>query len=263
VVLARKTGAGAIRRPVLVALGLRPDGKKEVIDFCPAQSKSAAEWERFLGDLIRRGLDGDALEMICVDGGSGLLAALPTALPGTSVQRCWAHKMRNVLGRVRRADQPVVNDLQAVMNSLCRLQSREPQPERQHPSSADTNPLTLPAGAVRERLLLSHFFTQSARANGFTLCQRRPGRQDLARPGPARSGARPSRIDSTATSLVTEQLAQVPADNVEIELDSTDRRWGRCFRTSFAGRRVCATSPPFRPLPARRYGPTALAAWRR
>ena len=57
VVLARKTGAGAIRRPVLVALGLRPDGKKEVIDFRLAPSESAAEWERFLGDLIRRGLD--------------------------------------------------------------------------------------------------------------------------------------------------------------------------------------------------------------
>jgi transposase-like protein len=33
VVLKRKTGAGALARPVLVALGLRPDGKKEVIDF--------------------------------------------------------------------------------------------------------------------------------------------------------------------------------------------------------------------------------------
>ncbi|MBV8888557.1 MAG: transposase [Alphaproteobacteria bacterium] len=32
IVLVRKTGAGALRRPVLVALGLRPDGKKEVID---------------------------------------------------------------------------------------------------------------------------------------------------------------------------------------------------------------------------------------
>jgi hypothetical protein len=70
---------GAIRRPVLVALGLRPDDKKEVIDFHLAQSESAAEWERFLGDLIRRGLIADQLEMICVDGGSGLLAALPTA----------------------------------------------------------------------------------------------------------------------------------------------------------------------------------------
>ena len=118
VVLARKTGAGAIRRPVLVALGLRPDGKKEIIDFRLAQTESAAEWERFLGDLIRRGLAGEALEMICVDGGSGLLAALPTAFPTIPIQRCWAHKMRNVLAKVRRADQPAVKaDLQAVMNA--------------------------------------------------------------------------------------------------------------------------------------------------
>jgi putative transposase len=44
VVLARKTGAGALRRPVLVALGLRHDGKKEIIDFRLAASESAAEW---------------------------------------------------------------------------------------------------------------------------------------------------------------------------------------------------------------------------
>ena len=125
VVLARKTGAGAIRRPVLVALGLREDGKKEIIDFRLAQSESAAEWERFLGHLIRRGLVGEDLEMICVDGGSGLLASLPTAFPGTPVQRCWAHKMRNVLGKVRRADQPAVKtDLRAVMNAKTLPQAR-------------------------------------------------------------------------------------------------------------------------------------------
>jgi transposase-like protein len=125
VVLARKTGAGAIRRPVLVALGLRPDGKKEVIDFRLAQSESAAEWERFLGDLIRRGLTGDGLEMICVDGGSGLIAALPTAYPGIPVQRCWAHKIRNVINKVRVADQPAVKaDLHAVMNAKTHPQAR-------------------------------------------------------------------------------------------------------------------------------------------
>ena len=125
VVLARRTGAGAIRRPVLVALGLRGDGKKEVIDFRLAQSESAAEWERFLGDLIRRGLTGDNLEMICVDGGSGLLAALPTAYPDIPVQRCWAHKMRNVLAKVRQADQVAVKtDLQAVINAKTLPQAR-------------------------------------------------------------------------------------------------------------------------------------------
>jgi transposase-like protein len=118
VVLARKTGAGAIRRPVLVALGLRPDGKKEIIDFRLAKSESAAEWEAFLGDLVRRGLTGERLEMVCVDGGPGLLAALPTALPGLPVQRCWAHKIRNVLDKVRAADRdPVKRGLHAIMNA--------------------------------------------------------------------------------------------------------------------------------------------------
>jgi putative transposase len=125
VVLARRTGAGAIKRPVLVALGLRLDGKKEVIDFRLAQSESAAEWERFLGDLIRRGLVGDALEMICVDGGAGLLAALPTAYPGIAVQRCWAHKIRNVLDKVRAADRDAVKrDLHAVMQARTVPQAR-------------------------------------------------------------------------------------------------------------------------------------------
>jgi putative transposase len=118
VVLARKTGAGALRRPVLVALGLRPDGKKEVIDFRLAASESAAEWEKFLNDLHRRGLTGEGLDMICVDGGSGLLAALPTVLSGIPVQRCWAHKIRNVLDKIRKADKPKVKRaLHKVMNA--------------------------------------------------------------------------------------------------------------------------------------------------
>jgi putative transposase len=118
VVLARKTGAGALRRPVLVALGLRPDGKKEVIDFRLASSESAAEWEKFLADLYRRGLTGEGLDMICVDGGAGLLAALPTVFDGIPVQRCWAHKIRNVLDKVKKADQPAVKRaLHKIMNA--------------------------------------------------------------------------------------------------------------------------------------------------
>jgi putative transposase len=118
VVLARKTGAGALRRPVLVALGLRHDGKKEIIDFRLAASESAAEWEQFLADLYRRGLTGEGLDMICVDGGSGLLAALPRIFNGIPVQRCWAHKIRNILDKVRKADQPKVKRaLHKIMNA--------------------------------------------------------------------------------------------------------------------------------------------------
>jgi hypothetical protein len=48
-------------------LGLRHDGKKEVIDFRLACGESAAEWGRFLADLYQRGLTGEGLDKICVD----------------------------------------------------------------------------------------------------------------------------------------------------------------------------------------------------
>jgi len=125
VVLARKTGAGALRRPVLVALGLRQDGNKEVIDYRLARGESAAEWERFLDDLYKRGLTGEGLDMICVDAGSGLIAALPMVYDKIPVQRCWAHKIRSVLNKVRIADEASVKvDLHAVMNADTAMKAR-------------------------------------------------------------------------------------------------------------------------------------------
>ena len=118
VVLARKTGAGAFKRPVLVALGIRADGRKEIIDFRLAAGESAAAWERFLSDLYRRGLTGDGIEMICADGGQGLIVALPTVYPGIPLQRCWAHKIRNILDKVRKPDRDAVKTgLHAIMNA--------------------------------------------------------------------------------------------------------------------------------------------------
>lgn len=125
VVLSRKTGAGALKRPVLVALGLRPDGKKEIIDYRLAVAESAAQWELFLTDLWRRGLEGKSLDMICVDGGAGLLAALPTVYPGIPIQRCWAHKIRNVLDKTRATDRDDVKaDLHRIMNANTRRRAR-------------------------------------------------------------------------------------------------------------------------------------------
>ena len=115
VVLARRTGAGAVRRPVLVAMGIRPDGKKEIIDYRLSASESEAEWEAFLSDLYGRGLEGKGVALIGVDGGKGLLAALSTVVPGIPVQRCWAHKARNVLDKVRKADHEAARrDLAAI-----------------------------------------------------------------------------------------------------------------------------------------------------
>ena len=108
VVLKRKTGAGAVKRVVLVALGITPEGKKEVIDFFSASGESQGAWEAFLSDLYRRGLDGEGVEMIIIDGGKGLMSALPLVYPRIPLQRCWAHKVRNVLNYVRKGDYEAV-----------------------------------------------------------------------------------------------------------------------------------------------------------
>jgi putative transposase len=115
VVLKRKTGAGSVKRVVLVALGITEEGRKEVIDFSIAPGESQGAWEGFLTDLYKRGLTEQGVELIVTDGGKGLLAALPMVYPGIPLQRCWAHKSRNVLNYVRKADHKAVKaDLHAI-----------------------------------------------------------------------------------------------------------------------------------------------------
>jgi putative transposase len=125
VVLKRKTGAGSVKRVVLVVLGMTQDGKKEVVDFTIAQGESQAAWDAFLSDLYRRGLRGQGLELIVTDGGKGLLAALPFVYPGIPVQRCWAHKTRNVLNCIRKNDQEAAKkDLASISNAKGIRQAR-------------------------------------------------------------------------------------------------------------------------------------------
>jgi transposase-like protein len=108
VVLKKRTGAGSKKRVVLVALGITKEGKKEVIDFKLAAGESQGAWESFLNGLYRRGLSGEGVELIVVDGGTGLLAGLDLVYGSIPMQRCWAHKARNVLNRVRKADHDAV-----------------------------------------------------------------------------------------------------------------------------------------------------------
>ena len=115
VVLKRKTGIGSVKRVVLVALGITPDGKKEVIDFRISHAESHTAWEIFLHDLYQRGLTGEGLDLIITDGGKGLLAALPFTYPHISLQRCWVHKTRNVMNYVRKRDwRAVKKDLHTI-----------------------------------------------------------------------------------------------------------------------------------------------------
>jgi transposase-like protein len=108
VVLKSKGAAKVQKKILLYAFGIGVEGVQEMIDFYPAASESQACWEAFLRDLYQRGLKGTPCDLIATDGGTGLHAALQIVYPKPLLQRCWAHKTRNVLDKVKKKDQVAV-----------------------------------------------------------------------------------------------------------------------------------------------------------
>jgi putative transposase len=96
--------AGRKRVQMLVGYGVRRDGTRHLLAFLRSQGESQADWEGLLQDLYRRGLEGKHLALIVTDGCAGLAAAIPTVYPRARHQRCWVHKMRNILEKVRKSD---------------------------------------------------------------------------------------------------------------------------------------------------------------
>jgi len=104
----------------------RAGGPQKVLAFLRAKSESQAAWEGLLNDLRQRGLASRQLEMIVTDGCAGLAAALEVVYPRIRHQRCWVHKMRNILEAVRRRDHDWVKaDAQAIYLSASRPQARQ------------------------------------------------------------------------------------------------------------------------------------------
>jgi putative transposase len=106
---------GRKRLQMLVAYGVRRGGSRQLLAFLRSQGESQAAWEGLLEDLFRRGIQGHNLQLIVTDGCAGLAAAIQTVYPHVPQQRCWVHKMRNILERVRRRDRLTVKqDAQAI-----------------------------------------------------------------------------------------------------------------------------------------------------
>ena len=88
---------------------------------------------------------------------------------------------------------------------------------------ADVTPL--------ERLLLSHVFNAECQGERlYYYADERPAERIWLDRARLEAALAQSRIDSTAATLVIEHFARIPADNVEIELDFSDRRWQTIFQ---------------------------------
>jgi len=96
------------RLACLVVVGVLPDGRKEVIALADGYRESTESWASLLRDLKRRGMTAPVLAM--GDGNLGFWAALREVFPETKEQRCWKHKIANVLDKLPKRLQPKAKD---------------------------------------------------------------------------------------------------------------------------------------------------------
>jgi len=94
-VCVRVRSAGKVASvPVLTAVAVLADGRKELLALELCGSESGDAWTDFVADLHARGLRAPLLAII--DGNPGLRLALSRTWPATAVQRCAVHKLRNL-----------------------------------------------------------------------------------------------------------------------------------------------------------------------
>ena len=92
------------RLACLVIIGVTPSGSKEVIAIEDGYRESTESWATLLRDLKRRGMP--APKLATADGALGFWAALREVFPQTQEQRCWVHKIANVLDKLPKRLQP-------------------------------------------------------------------------------------------------------------------------------------------------------------
>ena len=89
---------------LLVMIGVRADGRKELIALADGYRESTESWADLLRDCSRRGMRAPVLA--AGDGALGFWGALREVFPGTKEQRCWFHKIANVLAALPKSAHP-------------------------------------------------------------------------------------------------------------------------------------------------------------
>jgi transposase-like protein len=92
---------------LLVMIGVRADGRKELVALADGYRESTESWADLLRDCRRRGMTAPVLAV--GDGALGFWAAVREVFPATREQRCWWHKQANVLAALPKSAHPAAN----------------------------------------------------------------------------------------------------------------------------------------------------------
>jgi|TARA_B100000959_G_scaffold264930_1_gene305919 transposase-like protein len=93
-----KAGLEKEKAALLVVIGAMSDGRKEILTIVPGYRESTESWTDVLRDLRDRGLTAPVL--LAADGHLGIWAGLAEIWPHTAEQRCWNHRILNVLNKL-------------------------------------------------------------------------------------------------------------------------------------------------------------------
>jgi putative transposase len=115
---------GGVRHKALViAYGVHESGRREVIGLDVGEAETESFWREFLRSLRARGLDG--VKLCISDAHAGLKAAIGQVL-GCGWQRCTVHFLRDMLGHVSRAQQPLVSGaIRGIFTATTAAQARD------------------------------------------------------------------------------------------------------------------------------------------
>ena len=104
-----KAGLEKDKAALLVVIAALKDGSKAVLAVESGHRESVESWSGILRDLKRRGLK--APRLVVGDGHLGIWGALSNVYPDTAEQRCWNHRIINVLDKISKKKQPEAKSL--------------------------------------------------------------------------------------------------------------------------------------------------------
>jgi transposase-like protein len=104
----------------LVMIGVRRDGTKELIAIEDGYRESTESWATLLRGLKRRGMRAPVLAV--GDGALGFWKALREVWPETREQRCWVHRIANVLDKLPKR---LHAKAKAALHEIMRAETRE------------------------------------------------------------------------------------------------------------------------------------------
>jgi putative transposase len=104
-----KAGLEKEKAALLVVIGAMADGTKEVLAVVPGYRESTESWKALFTDLKTRGLG--VPKLMVADGAAGAWAAASAVWPESREQRCWNHKIVNVLDALPKLMQAMAREL--------------------------------------------------------------------------------------------------------------------------------------------------------